>query len=68
MKGDDMAVMRGWLTPPTKPVFLISLILAVVAVLVWLGILRLGIVRSHMFETLLAAYVLLVLGNIVRGL
>lgn len=57
-----------WLSPPTKPVFIISVVLALLAVLVWLGIVNLGIVRANLFETLLLAYAALLIGNLVRGL
>jgi hypothetical protein len=63
-----MAFGRSWLTPPTKPVFIISVLLALVAVLVWLGVVRIAFVQAKLFEVLLAAYVVLLLGNVAKGL
>lgn len=63
-----MAFGRIWLTPPTKPVFIISVVLAVLAVIVWLGIARIPFVQAHLFEVMLAAYVVLLVGNVTRGL
>lgn len=57
-----------WLTPPTRPIFIISVVLAVLAVLVWLGLVNLGIVRANLFETMLLAYVVLLAGNVFRGI
>lgn len=59
-----MAIRYGWLTPPSKPVFIIS---AVLAVLVWLGVLRVPLVQANLFETLLIAYAVLLAGNLMRG-
>ena len=63
-----MAFRSGWLTPPTRPVFLISVILAGIAVLAWLGIVNIPLVRANLFATLLIAYVALLAGNLIRGL
>jgi hypothetical protein len=58
----------GWLTPPTKVVFVISVVLALLAVIVWVGIARIPVVQAHLFGTLLIAYLLLLAGNLVRGM
>jgi hypothetical protein len=58
----------GWLTPPTKVVFVISVVLAFLAVIVWLGLVRVPVVQAHLFATLLIAYGLLLAGNLVRGM
>jgi hypothetical protein len=43
-------------------------VLAVLAVIVWLGIARIPFVQAHLFEVMLAAYVVLLVGNVTRGL
>jgi hypothetical protein len=54
------------LSAPGQVVFVISLLLAIVAVLLFLNVLHLAAVPS--FWTMTAAYVVLFLGNILRGL
>ena len=63
-----MASRGYWLSPPTKPIFIISVVLAVLALLVWLDVVNIGIVQRYLFETLLAAYAVLLAGNVFRGL
>ena len=63
-----MAYRYGWLTPPTKAVFIISVVLALLAVVVWLGLVRIPVVQANLFATLLVAYGLLLAGNLVRGM
>ena len=63
-----MALRRGWLSPPTKPVFIISVVIALLAVIVWLGFVRIAFVQANVFEFMLAAYVVLLLGNLIKGL
>jgi hypothetical protein len=58
------------LTPPTQTTFLISLVLAILAV--GLMLLRhfgfeLPVVGNHPFATLLVAYVVLLAGNVMEG-
>jgi hypothetical protein len=69
---DRMAYRYGWrstwLTPPTKVVFVISVVLALLAVVVWLGFVRIPVVQANLFATLLIAYGLLLAGNLVRGM
>lgn len=57
------------LSPPTMPIFIISVLLALLVVAVeFFGVTGIPWVGSHLLETLLFAYALLVLGNLVRGL
>jgi hypothetical protein len=62
--------MRFRLTPPTFPVFLVSLILAIVAVAtLYTRVPLVGhYVSSHRFWVLAAAYFILLLGVILDGL
>jgi small-conductance mechanosensitive channel len=64
-----MASRRGFeLTPPTFVVFVISVILALVAVLVHYGHVAVPIVGSaHVFEVLLAGYVVMLIGVLFKG-
>jgi hypothetical protein len=56
------------LSAPTVPIFLISVILAGLAVAVkYLGV-SVPYVGGHLFETLLAGYAVLLAGNLFRGL
>lgn len=63
-----MSLRYGWLTPPSKPILIISVVLAVLAVLVWLGFITIPIVNQHLFATLLIAYLVLLAGNLFRGI
>ena len=56
------------LSPPTNIVFIISVIIAILAVAVRFAGINIPAVSGHVFETLLIAYVILVLGNLLRGL
>lgn len=57
------------LSPPTLLVFTLSVILAGLVIAVkYFGVAGIPYVGRYQFETLLAAYVLLLLGNLVRGL
>lgn len=57
---------RFYLTPPAIPTFVISVLLAIVAVLAVYG--HLTLLRGvSSFLILLIAYVVLLLGNLVRG-
>jgi hypothetical protein len=58
---------RFYLTPPAVPTFVISVLLAIVAVLAVYGhvVLFNGI---SAFAILLIAYVVLLIGNLVRGI
>ena len=60
---------RFHLTPPTFPVFIISLVLAVVALLVHYVGLRIPIITAaNVFNVLAIAYVVLLVGVLFRGL
>jgi hypothetical protein len=59
-------IRRFYLTPPTIPVFVVSVILALLAVLAVYG--KMSIFNaSYAFLVLLIAYVVLLAGNIFRG-
>jgi hypothetical protein len=63
-----MAYRYGGVTPPTTVVLVISVVLALLALIVWLGLVRIPIVQANVFATLLIAYGLLLAGNLVRGM
>jgi hypothetical protein len=68
--GDDMPytrpIRRFYLTPPSIAIFVASLILAILAVLAVYG--KLSIFNaSYAFLVLLIAYLLLLAGNLFRG-
>jgi hypothetical protein len=57
---------RFYLTPPAVPTFIISVLLAIVAVLAVYG--HLTLLRGvSAFAILLVAYIILLLGNLLRG-
>jgi hypothetical protein len=57
---------RFYLTPPAVPTFVISVLLAIVAVLAVYG--HFALLRGvSAFAILLIAYVILLLGNLLRG-
>lgn len=58
---------RAWLTPPSRAVFLISVFLALLALLARYAHVHIPVVSAHSFETLLAAFLLLLAGNLFRG-
>jgi hypothetical protein len=57
-----------WLTPPSRAVFIISVFLAILALLVKYAHANIPVVSSYTFETLLVAFLLLLAGNLYRGL
>lgn len=64
-----MAYRRGSfaLTPPSMAVFVISLVLALIAFVARYGHVRIPIINpSYIFELLAIAYILLVLGVLLR--
>jgi hypothetical protein len=63
-----MAYRYGGVTPPTTIVLVLSVVLALLALIVWLGLVRIPIVQANLFATLLIAYGLLLAGNLVRGM
>lgn len=56
------------MNPPKKITFLISLILAVVAVLAFLDIIPVAIIKDNAFWVAVAGYALLFLGCVFKGL
>ena len=60
--------MRYWLTPPSQAVFFLSVLFAVLALLVKYTGAAIPVVSNHTFETLLLAFLLLLAGNLFRGL
>ncbi len=63
-----MARMTYWLTPPTRLTFIVSVILVVLALLVRYAHFSIPVVSTHVFETLLVGYLVLLAGNLIRGL
>ena len=57
-----------WLTPPSRAIFFLSVLLAVLALLVRYAHVAIPVVSHYTFETLLLAFVLLLAGNMFRGL
>lgn len=55
------------LTPPSQVTFLLAVMLAAMALLVHYARVEIPIVSTHSFETLLAAFLLLLAGNLLRG-
>jgi hypothetical protein len=55
------------LSAPTQPVFLISLIVGVLAIVSLMGV-AIPVVSTYAIWLLMAAFVLLVLGNVLRNL
>jgi hypothetical protein len=56
-----------WLTPPSRPIFFLSVLLAVLALLVRYAHIAIPVVSHYTFETLLAASLLLLAGNLFKG-
>ncbi|HEX7882681.1 MAG TPA: hypothetical protein VF499_08090 [Afipia sp.] len=56
------------LSAPTLPIFLISVALAVMAALVAYAGVKIPLVSGHAFATLGIGYILLLAGNLFRGL
>jgi len=57
------------LTPPSVPVFVISLVLAIVAMLIRYGGVSIPIINaSHIFDVLVIAYIVMLIGVLVRRL
>ena len=55
------------LTPPTQVTFILSVLLAVLALLVKYAHVSIPVVSGNSFETMLAAFVLLLAGVLFRG-
>lgn len=56
------------LTAPSKIVFIIALILAIIAIVVTYGVFPIPFFSAHGFETLLVGFVLLIVGVIFSGI
>ena len=63
-----MARTAYWLTPPTRITFIISVILVILALLARYAGVSIPLVSAHVFETLLIGYLVLLVGNLFRGL
>jgi hypothetical protein len=57
-----------WLTPPAMATVIISVVLAILALLVQYAHAALPLVAGQGFETLLIAYLVLLVGNLFRGI
>ncbi|HEY0233977.1 MAG TPA: hypothetical protein VGC86_02820 [Afipia sp.] len=55
------------LSAPTLPVFLVSIVLAVLAVLVVYAGIKIPVITGNAFLTLLVGYVVLLAGNLFKG-
>ena len=56
-----------WLTPPSRAVFILSVFLALLALLLRYAHVTIPVVSTYTFETLLVAFLLLLAGNLFRG-
>ena len=63
----DSSMAYGWLTPPSRAVFILSVFLALLALLVRYAHVAVPVVSTYPFETLLVAFLLLLAGNLFRG-
>jgi hypothetical protein len=63
-----MASRGYWLTPPTRLTFILSVVLVILALLVRYAHVSVPVVSAHVFETLLIGYLVLLVGNLFRGL
>ena len=59
---------RYWLTPPSRVIFILSVFLALLAILVRYVHVHIPVVSTYTFETLLLAFLMLLAGNLFRGL
>jgi hypothetical protein len=55
------------LTPPSQVTFILSVLLAILALLVKYAGVAIPVVSGHSFETMVAAFVLLLAGVLFRG-
>ena len=63
-----MARTGYWLSPPRRLTLAVSLILVILALLVRYAHISIPVVSAHVFETLVIGYVVLLVGNLFRGL
>jgi hypothetical protein len=59
---------RYWLTPPSRVIFILSVFLALLTILVRYAHVHIPVVSTYTFETLLLAFLMLLAGNLFRGL
>jgi len=59
---------RYWLTPPSRAIFILSVFLALLAILVRYAHVHVPVVSTYTFETMLVAFLLVLAGNLFRGL
>jgi hypothetical protein len=59
--------MAYWLSPPSRAVLIIAVLLAILALLVRYAHAAIPVVSAYSFETLLVAFLLLLAGNLFRG-
>ena len=63
-----MASRGYWLTPPTRLTLILSVVLVILALLVRYAHVSIPVVSAHVWETLLLAYLVLLIGNLLRGI
>jgi hypothetical protein len=70
ISGSENVMARAvyWLTPPTKLTFIVSVVVVILALLVRYAHVSIPVVSAHVFETLLIGYLVLLVGNLFRGL
>jgi len=56
------------LSAPRFPIFLLSLVIAGLVIAVRFGGYNVPFVSGHLFESLIVAYVILLAGNLMKGL
>jgi len=56
-----------WLTPPSRAVFFLSVLLGFLALLVRYARIAIPVVSHYPFETLLVGFLLLLAGNLFKG-
>lgn len=67
-KPNSLGDMSMNLSAPTLPVFLLSFVLAVLAALVAYAGVKIPLISGHAFITLGIAYLLLLAGNLFKGI
>jgi len=60
--------MAYWLTPPSRAAFIIAVALAIIALLVQYAHAAIPMASGHAFETMLLAFLVLLAGNLLRGI
>jgi hypothetical protein len=67
IRTEDSQMASLSLTPPSRTGFIISVFLAILALLVRYAHAAIPVVSNYTFETLLVAFLLLLAGNLFRG-